>query len=73
MTEAAKQAKMVEIPKPGNLDQTILVNPNDADLPGWQKRAINLMQEKDISAQEAIIEMRQEDSQDSQDDHWTDH
>ncbi len=73
MTEQAKdQSSMIELPKPGNAEDTVLVNPEDENLMGWQKRVVELMKEKDISPKEAMAEVKKQDVQDKESDHWTD-
>lgn len=73
MTEQGKdQSPMIELPKPGNAEETILVDPNAENLMGWQKRVVELMKEKDISPKEAMAEVKKQDAQDKESDHWTD-
>ena len=73
MTEQKKdQRSMIELPKPGNAEDTILVNPEDENLMGWQKRAVELMKEKDLTGKEALAELRKQDAQEEETDHWTD-
>lgn len=73
MTEQKEaQTQMIEIPKPGNSEEKVLVDPADENLPGWQKRTVELMKEKGLSAKEALAQVRKQDAKEEESDRWFD-
>jgi len=77
------QTQMVELSKPGNADETILIDPNvdpdNQDIPRWaqsivqKKHQMEKESQEEVTFQEAYQKVRQEDLKEKQSQDWTDH